>query len=339
MRQAMMTEPGKIEFRDVAEPPAGQGEILLRIQRIGICGSDIHVWYGKHPYTSYPVVQGHEFSAVVESVGPGVEGIQSKMKATARPQLACEKCPPCLRGDYHICDTLKVQGFQAPGVAQDLFVTTTNRIVPLPETMSFDQGALVEPASVAVHSTAKAGELSGKNVVVLGAGTIGNLVAQVARVRGAKNILITDLSDFRLDIAKKCGINNTSNAAKEKLDVAVNRVFGDEGFDIAFEAAGVEATMDTAIQNIQKGGTIVVLGVFEERPKVDLSTMGDHEIRMIGTLMYKHEDYLQAVEMIASGNIITGPLVTKHFAFEDYAKAYEFIEAQGDKTLKVMIDL
>ncbi|MHC4636891.1 MAG: zinc-dependent alcohol dehydrogenase [Planctomycetota bacterium] len=339
MRQAVMTEPGKIEIGQAAEPKAGAGEILLRIKQIGVCGSDIHVNHGKHPFTSYPVVQGHEFSGEVVEVGEGVSGIKAGMKATARPQVVCGQCSPCKRGDYNICDVLRVEGFQAPGVAQDLFVTTSERIVPLPDSLSFTQGALVEPVSVGVHSTGRAPELKGKNVVVLGAGTIGNLVAQVVRCRGAKKILITDISAFRLEIAKKCGIENTSNAQEESLAEAKKRVFGDEGFDIAFEAVGVEATMDAAVDNIEKGGSIVVLGVFGEKPRIDMSIVGDRELSLIGTLMYKHEDYEKAVDLIASGEIITEPLVTKHFPFEQYADAYKFIDEQGDKTMKVMIDL
>ena len=339
MRQAVMTEPGKIEFRDVPEPKAGPGQILLRIKRIGVCGSDIHVNHGKHPFTSYPVVQGHEFSAVVEAVGEGVTKVKPGMKATARPQIVCGECAPCRRGDYHICDVLRVEGFQAPGCAQDLFVTTEDKIVPLPDSLTYEQGALIEPTAVGVHSTGRGGELKGRNVTVLGAGPIGNLVAQVVRCRGAKKILITDLSDFRLDIAKKCGIANTSNASKESLGDASKRVFGGEGFDVAFEAVGAEATMDAAVQNIEKGGTIVVLGVFGEKPRIDMSIVGDREQSIVGTLMYKHEDYVKAVELIASGDVITKPLVTKHFAFEQYPDAYKLIDDQGDKTLKVMIDL
>lgn len=339
MRQAIMTEPGKIEFRNVPEPKVGAGEILLRIKRIGVCGSDIEVYHGKHPFTSYPVIQGHEFSAIVEAVGEGVEDIKPGMKATARPQIVCGKCRPCRRGDYNICDELKVEGFQAPGCAQDLFMTTRDKIVPLPDLATFEQGALVEPTAVAVHSTGRAGDLTGKNVAVLGAGPIGNLVAQAARYRGAQKVLLTDLSDFRLGIAEKCGISETSNVGKELLKQASMRVFGEEGFDVAFEAAGVEATINAAIDAIQKGGTIVSIGVFGEKPRVDLSVAGDHELRLIGTLMYKHEDYLKAVELIASGKVITEPLVTKHFPFEEYAAAYKFIDEQRDKRLKVMIDM
>lgn len=340
MRQAVMTEPGKIEFRDVPEPKAGPGQILLRIKRIGVCGSDIHVNHGKHPFTSYPVVQGHEFSAVVEAVGEGVTKVKPGMKATARPQIVCGKCAPCLRGDYHICDVLRVEGFQAPGCAQDLFVTTNDKIVPLPDSLTFEQGALVEPAAVAVHSTGRAGDLTGKNVLVLGAATIGNLVAQVARCRGAKQVMICNRSsDLRLEIAKKCGIPEIFSTRRESVADATKRVFGDEGFDVAFEAAGSEAAMNAVVEAIQKGGAIVVLGVFEEKPRIDMSIVGDHELSLIGTLMYKHEDYEKAVELIASGDIITEPLVTKHFPFEEYTAAYKFIDENPVDTMKVMIDL
>jgi 2-desacetyl-2-hydroxyethyl bacteriochlorophyllide A dehydrogenase len=334
-----MTEPGKIEFNDVPEPTPKKSEILLRVKRIGVCGSDIHVNHGLHPFTSYPVVQGHEFSAVVEQLGPGMENIKLGTKATARPQIVCGKCKPCLRGDYNICDVLKVEGFQASGCAQDLFITTKDKIVLLPDSLTYDQGALVEPTAVAVHSTGRAPAVEGKNVVVLGAGPIGNLVAQVVRCRGANKVLITDLSDYRLEIAQKCGIENTSNAANESLADAAKRVFADDGFQVAFEAVGVEPTMSAAVDNIEKGGDIVVLGVFGEKPRIDMSIVGDRELSLIGTLMYKHEDYEKAVELIAEAKVITEPLVTKHFPFAQYTDAYKFIEAQGDKTLKVMIDL
>jgi len=339
MKQAIMTQPGKIVFEDVPVPKPQKNQILLRIKRIGVCGSDIHVYHGKHPFTPYPVIQGHEYCGIVEAVGSGIKNIKIGSLATARPQLVCGKCGPCRRGDYNVCENLKVQGFQAPGCAREFFAVSKDRFVPLPKTMSFEQGALVEPAAVGAHSTSRAGNLKGKNVVVLGAGTIGNMVAQFVRCRGAKKILITDISDYRLDIAKKCGIKNISNAGKESFADAVKRVFSKAGFQVAFEAAGSEQTLSAAIQNIEKGGSIVVLGVFSQKPQIDMSVVGEHEISLIGTLMYKHEDYIEAARMIGKGKIITEPLVTKHFPFEQYADAYKYIEQQADKTMKVMIDL
>jgi 2-desacetyl-2-hydroxyethyl bacteriochlorophyllide A dehydrogenase len=296
------------------------------------------VWHGKHPFTGYPVVQGHEYSAVIEAVGEGIHDLKVGRKVTATPQLVCGECGPCRRGDYHICNTLKVEGFQAPGTAQDLFVTKAEKVVPLPDSFSFEQGALVEPVSVAVHSVNRVASLAGKNVVVLGAGPIGNLVGQVASASGAK-VLITDLSDFRLDIAKRCGLQHGINPNSVSLKEGSAKIFGESGFDIAFECVGVDATMKDAIENVQKGGTVVVVGVFGEKARIDLGLVQDRELSLVGTLMYKYEDYLKAVELIDAGDIITEPLFSKHFDFGKFADAYAFIDEQRDKTMKVFIDL
>lgn len=338
MKQAIMTAPGKIEIRKIDVPTPGEGEVLLRIRRIGVCGSDIHVYHGKHPYTSYPVVQGHEYSATVEALGPGVSGLRIGQLVTSQPQITCGECAPCKRGDYHICDKLKVEGFQAPGCAQELWVTKADRIVPLPETFSYEQGALIEPVAVAVHAVSRAGDLRGRRVAVLGAGPIGNLVAQVAKAAGAK-VLITDVSDYRLDIARQCGLEHTSNPSEESLAEAKARVFGADGFDVALECVGIEATMTAAIENIEKGGTIVVVGVFGERPRVDLGLVQDRELNIHGTLMYKRQDYIKAVDLVSSGQVCTEPLISKHFSMEEYMEAYRFIDQARDKTMKVFINI
>jgi L-iditol 2-dehydrogenase len=339
MKQAVMTAPGQIEIREAEPPSPGPGEVVLRIRRIGVCGSDVHVYHGKHPYTSYPVVQGHEFAAEVAALGEGVTGIAVGARVTATPQNTCGRCRQCLRGDYHICDGLAVRGFQAPGCAQEYYVTPAEKLLVLPEGFSLEQGALVEPAAVAVHAAGRVeGGLGGRNAAVLGAGPIGNLVAQVARGAGAQ-VLITDLSDFRLDVARRCGLENTSNAGGETLSEAVGRVFGEEGFDVAFECVGVQPTIAAAVDAIQKGGTIVVVGVFPEPVPVDLGFVQDHELTLRGTLMYKREDYERAVGALADCTIATGPLISRHFALADYGAAYRFIDEAGDRTMKVLIDL
>jgi L-iditol 2-dehydrogenase len=312
--------------------------VLLKIQRIGVCGSDIHVYHGKHPYTSYPVVQGHEFSALGGGDRPGCQDIKVGDKVTAMPQIVCGRCGPCLRGDEHICDALRVQGFQAPGCAQELWVTAADKIVKLPDAFSFEQGALVEPVSVAVHAIARAGQLQGRRAVVLGAGPIGNLVAQAARAAGA-SVLITDLSEHRLEIARRCGLLATSNPGVEDLATASRRVFGEQGFDLAFECVGVEATLDAAVANLAKGGRLIVVGVFGDKPRVDLGLVQDRELSIAGTLMYQRPDYEQAVAWIASGDIVTEPLMSEHFALDQYMDAYRFIDRERERTMKVFIDV
>lgn len=340
MRQAIMSSPGVIEFRDIPRPAElGEREVLLKIERIGVCGSDIHVFHGQHPATSYPVVQGHEYSAIVEEVGKEVSRVRPGMKATAWPQQVCGVCGPCLRGQYNACQNLKVEGFQAPGVAQDYFVIPEERIIPLPDSMSLDQGALVEPAAVGAHSTSRTTGLEGKNVVVSGAGTIGNLVAQFARARGAAKVLITDVNNYKLEKARECGIEGVLNVAEHPFEEGAGAFFGKEGFQVGFEAAGVQASLDALMAQVEKGGDIVILGVYSENPTVNMYYLGEHELNVFGSMMYRKEDYEEAVKMIDAGKIITAPLITKYFDFDNYPDAYHYLDKQGDRSMKVMIKL
>jgi len=340
MKRATMIKPGVINFEDVSHPgDPGPNEILLRIKRIGVCGSDIHVYHGEHPATSYPVVQGHEYAGVVEAIGEKVTKVKPGMKATARPQLVCGTCNPCLRGQYNICQNLKVQGFQAPGVAQELFIVPEDRLAALPDSITLEQGAMIEPAAVGAHSTSRTNGIKGKNVVVSGAGTIGNLVAQFAKARGARKVLITDVSNYRLEKAKECGIDNVINVKESSFNDGISKTFGDEGFQVGIEAAGVQDSLDVLMANIEKGGDIIILGVYAKNPTVNMFYLGEHELNVFGSMMYKQEDYEDAVKMIGAGEIKLEPLMSKHFPFEEYLQAYKFIEEKGDKNMKVLIDL
>ena len=200
-------------------------------------------------------------------------------------------------------------------------------------------GAMIEPAAVGAHATSRAGDLTGKNVVVSGAGTIGNLVAQFALARGARRVLITDVSDYRLETARRCGVADTLNVAKTPLKEGMKAVFGDEGFQVGFEVAGVESSIRPLMECAEKGGTIVVVAVFAKDPALSMFFLGEHELILAGTMMYRHEDYLTAVGEIASGKVTLAPLVTDRFAFEQYDEAYRFIARNQEKCMKVIIDL
>ena len=175
--------------------------------------------------------------------------------------------------------------------------------------------------------------------MVSGAGTIGNLVAQFARARGADKVLITDISDYRLEIARECGIEGTLNVRKTSFAEGVKDFFGASGFQAGFEAAGVQPSLDALMAHVEKGGDIIILGVYSENPTVNMYYLGEHELNLFGSMMYRKEDYQEAVRMIDSGRINTTPLISKHFRFEQYLQAYQYIEEQGDRIMKVMIDL
>ena len=328
MLRATMTEPGVIRFDEVPLPVPAPEEVLVRVRRIGVCGSDIHVYHGKHPYTSYPVVQGHEFSAEVDGA-----------LVTAPPQITCGQCPLCRRGQYHICERLKVMGFQAPGVAQEFVALPRSLVMRLPESFTPELGALVEPVAVAVHALGRARDVSGLQVLVLGAGPIGNLVAQVARWRGASRVVITEISDYRLEIARQCGIERCVDARGEAFDERIRAEFDGSAPDVTLECVGSEETANQAIRLARKGSTIVVAGVFADRPRIDLGLVQDRELRLVGTLMYQHHDYTDAIRCLAESGVITQPLLTVSFPFLEYPDAYRFIDANRDRVMKVMINL
>ena len=340
MRQAILVEPKHIEFKEVAEPKAADltaHQVLVNIKRIGICGSEIHSYHGLHPATFYPVVQGHEYSGVVMAVGSEVTVCKPGDHITARPQLVCGKCNPCKRGQYNVCEHLRVQAFQADGAAQDFFVVDDDRVAKLPEDMSLDYGAMIEPSAVGAHASNRT-DVKGKNVVVSGAGTIGNLIAQFCIARGAKNVLITDVSDLRLAKARECGIKHTLNITKKTLKEAAQELFGEEGYQVGFEVAGVEVSIRSLMETIEKGSDIVVVAVFAKDPALSMFYLGEHELRLIGSMMYRHEDYLTAIDYVSKGIVNLKPLVSNRFAFEEYDDAYKFIDTHRETCMKVLID-
>lgn len=337
MLQAVMTAPGIIEYREVPVPEIEDKQVLVKIMRIGICGSDIHVYYGKHPYTSYPVVQGHEVSAQIVKVGQEVKNLEMGDKVTIQPQVFCGKCYSCTHGKYHICDELKVMGFQTTGMASEYFVVDSEKVLKLPADLSYDLGAMIEPLAVAVHAVTRGGEVKGKKVLVLGAGPIGNLVAQCAKAMGAEQVMITDLSEYRLKVAAQCGIDYCINASNEDLGTEILNKFGPDKADLILECVGVNPTMEQAVKYARKGSDIVVVGVFGEKARVDLGLVQDRELRLIGTLMYQEKDYRKAIELLGSSKIKLEPLITDYFDFKDYIKAYKHIEEKRDESIKVII--
>jgi L-iditol 2-dehydrogenase len=230
-------------------------------------------------------------------------------------------------------------GFQAPGAAQDYFVEAADKIVLLPAGISVEVGAMIEPVSVAVHALRRGGGASGKKVAVVGAGPIGNLVAQVAKAQGAREVLIMDKSAYRLSLASECGVDHAVDASLEALPDAIAKHFGSDKADLILECVGAEATMTQAVMAARKGSTIVVVGVFGKKPLVDLGLVQDRELSLVGTLMYRTEDYRDAVALASSGRMALGRLVTDRYKFEDYAEAYRYIDKAGDKAMKVMIAL
>jgi len=339
MRQAILTGPKTIEFSEIEKPVIKPNEIMMKVKKIGICGSDIHAYYGEHPFMSFPIRLGHEMAGEVLEVGAEVKDIKIGDLVTAMPQEFCHECEPCTGGRYNICNTLEVIGCQTPGAACEYFNVDAALVKKIPEGMTDEIAATIEPAAVGVHAVRRSGSVKGMNVVVMGAGTIGNVTAQAAMAEGAKNVLITDLSDYRLEIAKNCGIPHTVNTGKVSMKEAIEQAFGNEGADIFFECVGVGATVNQAIENSKKGHDIVIVGVFGSNPVINLAWVQDREYRIIGSLMYVAKDFQDTIDYMAAGKINMKPLISKIFKFNEYAEAFKYIEKNKDTSLKILIEM
>ena len=339
MLQQVMTAPGVIEFRETPRPIAAEGQVLVRIMRIGICGSDIHVYHGKHPFTRYPVTQGHEVSGRIEAVGSGVEGLSVGQKVTIEPQVCCGHCYPCTHGKYNLCEELKVMGFQTTGTASEYFAVDASKVTPLPETMSYDEGAMIEPLAVTVHAAKRFPELKGARVAILGCGPIGILLMQSCKALGAASVLVTDVSDYRLSVARSVGADYAVNTGETDMEQALRDAFGSDKADVIYDCAGSDITMGQAIRCARKGSTIVLVAVFSKLASVDLAVLNDHELELNTSMMYRHEDYVDAIRLVSEGKVQLRPLMSRHFAFRDYLKAYQYIDENREMTMKVIIDV
>ena len=205
--------------------------------------------------------------------------------------------------------------------------------------MDYNDGAMIEPLAVAVHGVKQMGDVTGMNIVVIGAGPIGNLVAQSAKGMGAAKVMITDVSDLRLEKAKECGIDVCVNTRNKNFGEAMVEAFGPDKADVIYDCAGNNITMGQAIKYARKGSVIVLVAVFAGMAEIDLAVANDHELDIKSTMMYRHDDYVDGIRLVNEGKVHLRPLISKTFAFKDYLKAYQYIDDNRETTMKVIINV
>ena len=324
VRRVVIDGPHAMRVEDVALPEWPEpGWARLRSRAIGICGSDLHVLAGHHPFVSYPVFPGHELVAEVESVGDGVDPSWTGKRVVLEPGLSCGHCRTCSRGDAHLCESLRVMGFQAPGGMADAFDAPVDRLHLLPPGMATEQGALVEPLAVATHAIRLAGPMRDRDVLVLGAGTIGVVCALVARADGARVLVVDPDDERRHGTSRQFGLEVAAEAP-------------DGAFDVAFECVGLEAALRTAVGAVRKGGTVMVVGVHGHDASLQVGLVQDRELCLKGTLMYQREDVERAIALVRDGTVDLGPMIGARFPLGEATQAFAHA-AGGGAVLKVIL--
>ena len=336
--QMLLSDIRKFEKIEAELPQLAKDEVLVTVKNCGICGSDFHAYTGEMPFMKPPLVLGHEFSGIVDSVGADVNCTKPGARVTVEPSLVCHECLNCTTGNYHACEQLRVIGCQSIGAYAEKIIVPAQRIHNLPDEVDFESGALIEPAAVGVHVVKRSGGVEGKNVAVLGAGPIGLMTARIAQTSGAKNVIITDIDDFKLSMAKKLGLEHTINVQKETFEDKVAELFGKNGADIWFECVGSGPTINQAINLARRSTTIVMVGVVPSNQVIEnMAYIQEHELTVIGCLIYNRADFAKAINMFKEGKINKDAVITHRYHFTDAAEAFALIESKKENSLKVMI--
>jgi len=339
MKQIRIVGPFDFQIEDAPVPEISANEVLLKIDCIGVCASDMQIYHGKHKFMTFPVILGHEAAATVEKTGAQVSGFAVGDKVTVEPQVTCGECFPCESGRFNVCEKLSVLGVHRDGFSREYVALDPKYLHKVPSSVSAELIALVEPLAVGVGAVRRASRLEGANVAVIGAGTIGNFSAQAAKSLGAAQVMITDISQPKLDWAAECGIDYCVNTMDKNLKDVISENFGKRRADIIIDCAAVPAGFKAILEAARPSSEIIMTGNYKEPVEFTVPFLQRREISMIGHMMYVREDYRIAIELFASGKIRAEKTITKVFPFEDYVKAFEYADANADSVMKLLINL
>jgi 2-desacetyl-2-hydroxyethyl bacteriochlorophyllide A dehydrogenase len=337
-KMAFVLEPGKIEFRDIPLRDPLPQEVMIKIHTTAICGSDLHLFRGKHPSVELPSAVGHELAGEVVHMGNDVKGFSCGDRVTVEPVIACGTCHYCLRGDYHLCENISFQYRKGQGAFAEYFFAPQNRVYKLPDKVSYEEGTLIEPLSVALHAVKKSGISIGQTSAVIGAGAIGLLVSMLLKNLTGIKPFIADVNEFRVKKAVALGAHGIFTGKGENLIKIALEHTGNLGVDHAFEAVGREDSLSQALQVIRKGGKVTLLGIFEEQyPKIPINLFVQREISLSGSQGYAW-DFQDSIDLVDQGRIDLSELITKRLPLEQLQAGFELLCQPGSDQVKVLFE-
>lgn len=332
--------PWDLRYVDVKTPEPGRDQVLVRVKSVSICGSDLSGYKGGSAMRVPPLIMGHEFSGEIAGLGPGVTNAKVGDRVGIVTNLYCGKCQDCRDGLSNICDnryiigtTMKAGSYN--GAMADYVVAPAEKIMPLPDRVSFDECALVEPLSISLRATKHAGEVKGKTVAVFGAGPIGLMGILCLKAFGAKRIIAIDIVDNRLKMASQCGATDAVNSRDDVLGVTRGMTSG-VGVDVVFDAAGVPETVNAGIEIARNGGKLIMVGMASPKFEIEYKHAICKELKLLGSYMYTTE-MREGLDMISSGKINVRQIITSRHPMSEGPRLFEELTSGKTSDIKVIL--
>ena len=341
MKALVFVGPRDMQYQDMPTPEPGEGEVRIRVKAVSICGSDSGGYKGGSAMRTPGLIMGHEFSGVIDKLGPGVTGLNEGQRVGTVTCLFCETCRDCADGLGNVCVDRAIIGTTMPnygpypGAMADYVIAPAKKIMPLADHVSFNEAALAEPLAIALRAVKHVKDVAGKTVVVYGAGPIGLLTMQCLRARDAKRIIAIDVVDSRLAMARECGATHVIHSKNEDVHKIVGAMT-DGGVDVVFDAVGAPATVNDGVEIVRCGGTVVWIGLAVPVFEFDYKHAVCKEITFQCSYMYTTE-MEEGIDLITSGKMDVAKIITGVYPMSEGGKHFELIAKGESKDIKIIL--
>ena len=337
MKAAVWYGGKDIRIEDTTKPTVKSHEVLVKVRSVGICGSELHAYEGISKRRKPPLIMGHEFSGEISEVGGDAEYLIEGDRVAVDPVIRCGACEQCLRGRGNVCRNLRLKGLHTGGAFAEYVSVPARNCHKLSDNVSFEEGSITEPVSVAVHAVNRTPIRLGDTVAVIGAGIIGLTVLQAAKLAGAARVFVTDILDYRLDFARRLGADMTVNSAAEDPVENIRKATGGLGVDVALEAVGLEVTVRQAMKMAAIGGKLTIIGNLAKTMTLDIQDAVLKEFDIKGSYCYTPGDFRRATSFIKDRKIDVKSLVTNVLSLDEAKTGFDLLHKKTDKVLKVLL--
>lgn len=320
-----------IWMEDVPKPKPGVNDVLIKVKKTAICGTDLHIykwdsWSEKN--IEVPRIIGHEYVGTVAELGEGVQNLQIGERVTGEGHVTCGKCRKCRSGVLHLCENTLGIGIHLDGAFAEYVVVPAANVIKLHKDIADDTAAIFDPFGNAVHC-ALSFPMVGEDVLITGAGLIGNLATAVCKFAGARNVVVTDLNDYRLEIAKKMGATRTVNPSKEKLEDVKPELGIENGFDIGLEMSGSPQAFNSMLKNMYHGAKIALLGILPADTQIDWDQIIFKGLQLKGIYGREMFETWYHMEQLIRSGLDLSPVITHRYKIDDFQKGFDMMES-GD---------